>query len=251
MKIFKKFKTAWLILINYFYYTARPHILNPIHFLRLISDKNGKSNFKKIDDGDLFRLVEILRKKSQSTGCEYADYLTLYNKVITNKPKSILELGCGISTCVMAYALKKNKDSYGIDGKITTMEESKYYYENFLQIIPNDLKNFIQVIYSERKTKYFTDSDLGCFYNEIPISESKFGYDFLFIDAPQTKYPEDEKKCFDADLINLIHDNKLDDCFIILDQRIGTLWTLNKILPFLKLKYNVVKRHATSFLIKQ
>ena len=249
MKILKKFKSAWILFINYFYYTARPRFINPIYFLRLVSDRLGKNEFKEIDNGDLFSLVESLRKKSQSTGCEYADYLTLYKKVIEIKPKSVLELGCGISSCVIAYALKSNKENFNIDGKITTMEESQFYYENFLPIIPNNLKDFIQVVYSERKTKYFTDSDLGCFYSEIPKSEPR--YDFLFIDAPQTKYPEDEKKCFDADLINLIHDSKLNDCFIILDQRIGTLWALNRILPSLNLKYNVVKRHATSFLTKQ
>lgn len=245
MNLFKKLKKAWLIFINYFYYTAKPLSINPISYLRKRSDINGEKNFKRIDNGRLYEIVNDLRVKSDSTGCEYADYLTLYNQVIIQKPKNILELGCGISTCVIAYALKSNYENHNIQSSITTMEESEYYFKNFVDIIPSDLENFIKPIFSPRKTRYF-DGMLGCFYEEIPSITG--GYDFLFIDAPQTKYPEDEVKCFDADLINLINDKKLANCYIILDQRIGTMWALNKLLPYLNLSYNVIKRHSTTFL---
>ena len=72
------------------------------------------------------------------------------------------------------------------------------------------------------------------------------GYDYVFIDAPTTYYPEDKEKCFDADLINLLKDKKLNNPFIILDQRIGTLWALNEIIPNLNLRYNPFKKHSTT-----
>ena len=60
----------------------------------------------------------------------------------------------------------------------------------------------------------FSDK-LGCFYEDIPATAD--GYDFIFIDAPQLYFPGDVMKCFDADLVNLVNDKKLNDCFIILD----------------------------------
>ena len=123
-KIFKKIRSLWLNLLNYFYYTAKPSFINPIAYLRQASDRKGEREFKKIDGG----------------------------------------------------------------------------------------------------------------------------YDFLFIDAPQLYFPGDAMKCFDADLINLVNDKKLSNRFILLDQRIGTLRALNKLIPSLKLKYDVIKRQSTAFL---
>tara|TARA_B100000242_G_scaffold17275_1_gene10575 strand:+ start:14776 stop:15540 length:765 start_codon:yes stop_codon:yes gene_type:complete len=244
-KIFKKVSSLWLSFLNYFYYTAKPSFLNPIAYLRKVSDKEGEKEFKKIDGGNLYKLISEIKEKSGSTGCEYADYLILYNNVIKRKPLNVLELGSGISTCVIAYALKKNSDQHNIQSKITTMEESEFYYQDFLKIIPSSLKSYINPLHSPRQTRYYSEK-LGCFYKEIPSVDG--GYDFLFIDAPQLYFPGDAMKCFDADLINLINDNKLNTCFILLDQRIGTLWALNKLIPPLKLKYDVIKRQSTAVL---
>ena len=51
-------------------------------------------------------------------------------------------------------------------------------------------------------------------------------------------------KYFDADLINIVNEKKLQDYFIILGQRIGTFWALNKPMPALNLKYSLIKRQS-------
>ncbi len=245
MEIIKKLTFIRRRISNYIYYTAKPRYINPIWYLRKYFEYSGENKFKKIHKGELYNLVQNLLQKSNSTGCEYADYYAIYSAVEKRKANQILELGSGISTCIIAYALMKKEESTGIKGEIVTMEESEFYYENFLSIIPEHLKKYITAIYSPRKTSYFGEK-LGCYYENIPSRE--VGYDFVFIDAPTTYYPEDKEKCFDADLINLINDKKLNNPFIILDQRIGTLWSLNELVPNLNLKYNPFKKHSTSIL---
>ena len=245
MNIWKKITVARRLISNYIFYTARPRYVNPIWSLRKYFEFLGEKNFKKINKGELYDLVQVLLKKSESTGCEYADYYALYKAVEKTNANYILELGSGISTCIIAYALMKKEECQGIKGEVVTMEESEFYYNNFLSIIPEYLKKYITPVYSPRKTANFKGK-LGCFYEEIPDREA--GYDFVFIDAPTTYYPEDKEKCFDADLINLINDKKLNNPFIILDQRIGTLWALNELIPNLKLKYNPFKKHSTTLL---
>ena len=65
---------------------------------------------KRIVQGhDMWRYVGPYLEKSVSTGCDYVDYLALYNHVRKHKPQYVLELGTGVSTVVLAYALRENR----------------------------------------------------------------------------------------------------------------------------------------------
>jgi hypothetical protein len=244
-KIKKILKLKIKGLIVYFYYTAKPDFVNPIYYLRGLYDIQCELKIKKIDNGELYNMIKKIREESKSTGCEYSDYLNLYNSIIKRQAKNVLELGSGISTCVIAYALKKLHNDQNYKGIVVTMEESDFYHKNFLQIVPDDLKIYIKSVYSPRKKSLYSNFS-GCHYECIPSIES--GYDFVFIDAPQTIYPGESIKSFDSDLINLINENKLNNPYVILDQRIGTLWTLNKLIPNLHLKYNPLKKQSSALL---
>ena len=242
-KIIKILKIYFKRFSVYTYYTAKPNFINPIYYLRRLYDYQGEIKFKKIDNGELYHLIKKITKKSKSTGCEYSDYFSLYDRIIKRKAKNVLELGSGISTCVIAYALMKLHKDQNSKGIVVTMEESDFYHKNFLEIIPDELKNYIKSIHSPRKKSIYSNL-LGCHYESIPSIKS--GYDFVFIDAPQTIYPGENKKSFDSDLINLINQNKLNNPYVILDQRIGSLRTLNKLIPNLNLKYNPFKKQSST-----
>tara|TARA_B100000902_G_C27299221_1_gene911805 strand:+ start:345 stop:1094 length:750 start_codon:yes stop_codon:yes gene_type:complete len=220
----------------YFIYTARPKYINPIFFLRKIADKSDEKKLERIKGGKLKKIIDTARSKSDSTGCNYSDYLNLYELVKKHKPRNILELGPGISSCVLAYALKENEIEGYEPGIITCMEESEYYFDNFKKIIPDEYIEVIKPIYSPRKTAYF-ENNFGCFYSNIPGKN----FDMIFIDGPHTTFPEEPEKAFDADLINLIKDKKIKDSLVILDQRVSTLEILNELISGLNLKYNPLK----------
>lgn len=232
-----KFFSLLRFLKLYFYYTGRPKYLNPIFYLRLIANFIYHQKLIRVNDGELIDLVQELLKKSKSTSCNYADLYLLYYYVIYRKPISILELGSGISTVVMAYALDKLNTIHGIQGKITTMEESEFYYNDFIKIIPNHLTKYINPILSPRVTSIYQGVK-ACSYKEIP--SCKHGYELVFIDGPQTHLPTDPIKAFDSDLIFLIRDNKLRNPLILLDQRISSMLMLNKFIPNLDLRYNPI-----------
>src|SRR3546814_15369311 len=54
----------------------------------------------------------------------YSDYLTLYEQVRAHRPREILECGTGISTVVLAQALRENAAEIGqAPGRVTSMED--------------------------------------------------------------------------------------------------------------------------------
>ena len=99
MRLFNK---ALLKIQVYLYYTAKPNLLNPIFYMRLIRESYSEYRIKKIDNGQLHEHLTTTIAKSKSTGCEYSDYLTIWNALNKSKPKNILECGSGISSVLSA-----------------------------------------------------------------------------------------------------------------------------------------------------
>ena len=105
--LLKKMLNGYRLILGYFYYTARPHSVNPINKLRIYNE--GLSIRKLTEDhGELLKIIIKMTAESDSTGCGFGDYLKLYETVRTLKPKFVLECGSGISSCVISYALREN-----------------------------------------------------------------------------------------------------------------------------------------------
>ena len=102
-----KVKKILSLITNYFYYTAKPVWLNPISVASSIIDiycrKLVEKKYKK-----LFFLLNDLVQKSNSTGREYSDYLNLYKLIRTGNYRQILECVSGVSSAVIALAVKEN-----------------------------------------------------------------------------------------------------------------------------------------------
>ena len=70
-------------------------------------------------------------------------------------------------------------------------------------------------------------------------------YDFMFIDGPGFRrvfkdqgYP----KCFNSDTINLLHQNKQIRVHGLIDQRIGTMRKIRRLVPGGNIKYKVLRK---------
>lgn len=219
----------------YFYYTAKPKKINPIFFLRLKNEANSKRFIENISELNMY-LLEVI-KKSSSTGVNYSDHQLLYETIRKTKPKFVLELGSGISSTTIAYALKKNKEQFKIDGKLISMEEDVNYHNQVKDITIPELLPFIDFILSKRKTRHIENSK-ACYYASIPQNN----YDIVFIDGPTLRgIPANEDKAFNADILDILSSTKYCPSHIFLDQRIGSLWSLKKFLPETKFKYFVTK----------
>ncbi len=150
----------------------------------------------------LWGLLQDYLKNSPSTGCAYSDYLLLYNYIRNRKPKEVLECGTGVSTVVIAYALKENERDYGIKGRVTSMEESPNYYNVALKLFPEreSLKSYAEIVLSPvmEDTYHFFR---GIRYKDVPLRP----YDFVFVDGPDYLCdPKGEIILFNFDFVDIV-----------------------------------------------
>ncbi len=232
-----KFDKAIFRAKNYFYFGAKPKFINPLYWTRIINEKKSEKAFKNIDNGDLNIIISELLKKSDSTGCEYSDYMSLWKSLNQFKPKCILELGSGITSALIAYYIKTRTKNNSV--KFISMEESEYYFNNIKSIFPKNLEKYVKFHLSERVEKTY-DGLTGCHYKRVP----DLNYDFIFIDGPvdrakfnDSNYP----KTFNSDFLNYILKTN-NSVNAMLDQRILTLMTLKKLFPRADIKYYPSKK---------
>lgn len=223
-------------LLNYFYYTGSPKKLNPISYLRIF--REGFSVLKiKRNYPSLYKSICEIISKSDSRGGEWSDYLNLYEEIILRKPLRILELGSGISSLVICKAIEKNMKETGNPVQFFSIDENDFYHKQIIKIFPKKYLDKVNFILSKREQKEF-EGLLGAYYEKLPNLE----FDFIFIDGPTGRKGEGSKKCFSADLFNLIRENKIKKVNGLIDQRVWTFWAFKKLLPELNIKYHVLKK---------
>ncbi len=233
-KIVKIIEILYKKFAIYLYYTAKPHYVNPIHILRKFNEISAKEELQK--NKELWNHLTVVINRSQSTGCEFSDYLMLYKTIISLNPKHILELGSGVTTSVIAYAIKEQFEHTGEKAIFISMEENPFYYNQIKDIFPDDLKPYVIFCRSNRKEKMYKGF-LGCYYESIP----DYPYDFVFIDGPTLRATPSSSKCFNSDFINIIMKSN-NPVTGMLDQRIGTYWALKKLLPRAAVNYYPIKK---------
>src|SRR3989344_5328602 len=105
----------------------------------------------------------------------YAKYYILYRTIRGLKPLYVLELGSGISSLIIGYALKENRV-----GTLVSMEESEIYGKEVIKVIGHEYP--IELHVEQAIEDRYADFE-GNRYQNIP----KKPYDFIVIDGPRTK----------------------------------------------------------------
>ncbi len=178
---------------------------------------------RKIEkERDLCELMNAIEKNSSFNCWKYCSkLLRLYNLIRVKKFKEVLEFGSGISTIIIALALKLNEQESGIKGRLTSMEENNGAYFDFVKnTIPVDLNRYVDLISSPKvdDNYYFFH---GVRYKDIP--DRKF--DFVLIDGPTTSCVSNGQKAFDLDFIRVLEkshspldamvDNRRTTCYVL------------------------------------
>ncbi len=166
----------------------------------------------------LWDALVAYRKQSPSTGCSWTDLWTLYRTVRASRPTEILELGPGLSTVALAYAVMQNARE-GCLARITGIEESDFYLEASRKLLPVDLSAFVELRLSPRVERAF-GLFRGVGYRDVP----RRPYDFVFVDGPHHEAPSDGAFLFDIDFIDVVQvsansvrgivDYRLSSCFV-------------------------------------
>jgi len=192
---------------------------------------------KRIVQGhDMWRYVGPYLEKSVSTGCDYVDYLALYNHVRKHKPQYVLELGTGVSTVVLAYALRENRH-----GMVVSMEDNEYYLGATKKIFPEELKDVVEFHLSPAVEKT-RDFFRGSGYKDIPAKD----YEFVFVDGPNllvdTERPPDAEFAFNFDFIEAVRMSRKPVAGLI-DTRTTTCFAYHLLLGE-KFRYNYLQRQG-------
>ena len=98
----------------------------------------------------LWSLMQEAARGTAVTGASHSDYWTLYEEVRRHRPIEILELGTGISTVVLAQALRENEAEGRPRGRITSMEEDAGWAQTAGERLPAVLRPYVEIRHSQK-----------------------------------------------------------------------------------------------------
>lgn len=172
--------------------------------------------------------------ETKSTGCSYIDYWYLFDYVKRKAPIEILECGTGVTTLVLAYALKElDQEGRGV-GRITSMESHEEYLQMSRDLLPMELKKYVDFRLSGVMDDAFSIFT-GVRYKEVP----RRNYDFVFVDGPDYRSTQNGMLTFDFDFIHILQTSEASVSAII-DKRVSTCFVLQLLLGKEKVKYDPV-----------
>lgn len=183
---------------------------------------------------DLWVEIQAYLQKTQSTGCGFIDYAALYREIRKTKPVEILECGTGVSTLVIAFALKENEAETGTRGRVTSMEEHDGWLQMARALLPERYAAYVDFVLSDTIEDRFSVFR-GVRYANIPERE----YDFVFVDGPKYQSPVDGGATFDFDFIHVLR-NARKPVGGLVDKRLSTVFVLQQLLGPGKVKYSPV-----------
>jgi len=193
---------------------------------------NNKARKALQKNEGLWKVLNEYSRRSKSTGCSYSDYLVLYNYIRSAKPKEVLECGTGVSTIIMAYAMMENEKEGGDSGLITSVEDIEEWYHIAKNLLPDNLKQYVEIILSPIEEDYHAFFR-GVRYKNVPDRP----YEFVFIDGPNPKSPRDGVPTFDFDFIRVVEKSE-GSVYGIIDMRHSTCYVLQEVFGFRKFKYD-------------
>jgi predicted O-methyltransferase YrrM len=184
----------------------------------------------------LWDSVMAYAKGSAVTGASMSDYWTLYEQVRSHKPREILECGTGVSTVVLAHALKENEAEGAPAGRVTSMEEDAEWHRAASANLPAHLAGAVDLRRSP-KVDGFYKVFRGVQYESVPERP----YDFVFSDGPERHSPVNGDKLFDLDLIHVVLRSET-PVRAVVDNHYLTFYVLQKVFGLEKARYSVSHR---------
>ncbi len=201
---------------------------------RMVAQRSRRARRTLEEMPELWRLMTEVAAGTAVTGASYSDYLTLYEQVRTHRPREILECGTGISTVVLAQALRDNAaEDGGAPGRVTSMEDDADWYRTACERLPNEVSDIVEIVHSPKADGYYK-CFRGVRYEALPERP----YDFVFSDGPDRHSPVNGDKLFNLDLINVVRRSEHPVCAVV-DNHYLTFYVLQKVFGLDKARYSV------------
>jgi len=185
---------------------------------------------------ELWAAITAYSKGSDVTGASMSDFLTLYDEVRRLRPKEVLEFGTGLSTVVLAHALKANERDGAPRGRVTSMEEDAGWHQKACEMLPEDVSDIVEIIHSPKVDGIYKIFR-GVQYQEIPDRP----YEFVFSDGPERHSLVNGDKLFDLDLIQIVRRSET-PVHAVVDNHYLTFYVLQKVFGTDLARYSVKHR---------
>ena len=150
-----------------------------------------------------------------------------------HRPQQILECGTGISTVVLAQAVRRNEAEGHPRGHITSMEDDEGWFRVAKANLPTRLVPYVDLVHS-RKVEGYYKLFRGVQYEHVPDRP----YDFVFSDGPDRRSPINGDKLFNLDLINVVRGSHR-PIRAVVDNHYLTFYVLQKVFGVRLARYSV------------
>lgn len=201
--------------------------------LRKLSEARGSAALKR--NPVLWQRLNGYLEKTKSTGCGVSDYHALYVEIRRRRPLHVLECGTGVSTLVIAHALRENEAETGRRGRVVSMEEYGEWLEMSRALLPEEYGGHVDFRLSGTVEDQFS-LFRGVRYRDIP----ELPYDFVFVDGPKYNSPVDGTPTFDFDFIHVLRSADREVSGLV-DKRVSTCFVLQQILGREKVRYDPIR----------
>ncbi len=137
------------------------------------------------------------------------DFLKLlFQIIIDEKPKTIVEAGSGLSSIIIGYTLKQ----FGINGKLYSLDDKiQFSVKSKEQIVKHGLSDYVNIIHSPIQD-YNSENDNFRWYNKKVLEDVK-DIDLLIIDGPGPDVSDNPR----YGALRLLYDKLSKNAVIILD----------------------------------
>jgi hypothetical protein len=144
-----------------------------------MAQRKGRRHLISVGLQDEVRRVE---EKCAATGAfppNYAELWHLYRDVTDRRPRVIFEFGSGLSTNVMAAALKANEERSRISGTLYSFESERRWYDATDQWLRPATKSYVQLVYSPVRVEELFGEKVFKYTNIPDVAP-----DMVYLDGP-------------------------------------------------------------------
>lgn len=182
--------------------------------------------------------------RSNTTGTKFPTLWRAVRIILNEKPALILECGTGLSTIVLAAAVKQLRGRIpGYQGKIISMESVDLWFETARKNLPDKYADVVELVLGPR-VKYEFLFFRGYRHSNIPPLD----YDFVFLDGPS--YDDENGGSFCADVFHVAEISSAPIIRGVIDTRVSSVCVLQKVFGKRAIRYYPFAR-TSNFAIKR
>lgn len=190
------------------------------------------------------REIADYSRTSNTTGTKFPTLWRAVRLILKDKPSLILECGTGLSTIVLAAAVKQLRARIpGYEGRIVSMESVEQWFETARKNLPNKYSDVVELVLGPR-VKYEFLFFRGYRHSNIP----QLDYDFVFLDGPS--YDDENGGSFCADVFHVAEISSAPIIRGVVDTRVSSVFVLQKVFGRRAVRYYPFTR-TSDFTVKR